>query len=111
LGWQRVLRFFIPAAAAAVVLTLVVVHQRPQRPGPLVEPASSAIQAKADDVQIAEELVASFDTLATLPTGEPVRFQCQQWMDKVTLSDKSRGLVLEQRRPRVEIVPISYETY
>jgi hypothetical protein len=117
LGWQRVLRFFIPAGAGAILAVIVWhprLHQRSTAPA-----ESSAVAAvdrpaappKADDVQITQELVSSFDTLTTLPTGEPVRFECQRWVDKVILTDKNRGLVLEERRPRVEIVPVRFETY
>jgi hypothetical protein len=67
--------------------------------------------AQADDVQIAQDLVSSFDTLAKLPGGEPVRFRCRQWVDKITLSDNTHGLVYEQRTPRVEIIPVGFETY
>jgi len=120
LGWQRVLRFFLPATAAAV-LTVIVLHQTfQQRSSPPVPSASlsqdaahssAAAPPKPDDVQIAKELVSSVDMLATLPTGEPVRFQYQRWVDKVTLTDKSRGLVVEERSPRVEVVPVRFETY
>jgi hypothetical protein len=120
LGWQRVLRFFLPTAAAAV-LTVIVVHQALQRrPAVPVSPArlqadaaqsSAAVSPQANDVEIAKELVSSVDMLATLPTGEPVRFQYQRWVDKVTLTDKSRGLVVEERTPRVEFIPVRFETY
>lgn len=119
LGWQRVLRFFVPTAAAAV-LTVVALHQalqqRSSAPVPLSGssregPQSLLAPPQADDVQIAKELVSSVDMLATLPTGEPVRFQYQRWVDKVTLTDKSRDLVVEERTPRVEVVPVRLETY
>jgi len=118
LGWQRVLRFFVPTAAAAV-LTVVVLHQafqqRSSAPVPSSNqqgpPSSLPVPPQADDVQIAKELVSSLDMLATLPTGEPVRFQYQRWVDKVTLTDRSRGLVVEERAPRVEVVAVRLETY
>jgi hypothetical protein len=55
--------------------------------------------------------MSSFDAVARLPGGEPVRFRCENWMDQVVLSDKSRGLVVENRKPRVEVVAMGYETY
>jgi len=114
LGWQRVRRFFIPAAVAAALTVVVWRHgsqmNKAARKVQNVSPAVATVP-RADDVQIAQDLVSSFDTVATLPTGEPVRFQCQRWVDKVTFTDKSRGLVLEERRPRVEIVPVRFEIY
>jgi hypothetical protein len=114
LGLQRVLRFFVPVAGVAV-LTLLLWHRSLQReniPGTQHQtPSPPAPVAQADDVQIAQDLVSSFDTLAKLPGGEPVRFRCRQWVDKITLSDNTHGLVYEQRTPRVEIVPVGFETY
>jgi hypothetical protein len=113
LGWQRVLRYFLPTAAAAA-LTVMIWHHTSRNSRVTTTPnsdTSAATAHKTDDVQIAEELVSSFDTVATLPTGEPVRFQCQRWVDKVTLTDTTRGLVVEERRPRVEIVPVRFEIY
>jgi hypothetical protein len=66
---------------------------------------------KADDVKIDQELVSSFDTVARLPGGEPVRFRCNQWLDEITLSNKAQGLVLQERTPRLEIVTVGFETY
>jgi|SRR5271157_3183415 len=66
---------------------------------------------KADDVKIDQRLVSSFDAVARLPGGEPVRFRCENWMDQVVLSDKSRGMVIENRKPRVEVVAMGYDTY
>jgi len=116
--WRRVLRLLVPATAA-VALMIVVVGRGPLRPGAAKGPlpvsqqqaAAASHALKPDDVQIAQKLVSSFDTLARLPSGEPVRFRCRQWLDQVTLSDKAHGLVFEQRTPRVEVVPVGFETY
>jgi hypothetical protein len=107
-----VLRYFIPTAAAAALTVMIWRHT--SRNGRVTTPDSETPTVavhKTDDVQIAEDLVSSFDTVATLPTGEPVRFQCQRWVDKVTLTDTTRGLVVEERRPRVEVVPVRFEIY
>jgi hypothetical protein len=72
---------------------------------------ADAAPLKADDVQVREQLVSSFDAVAKLPTGEPVRFRCQKWVDQVVLRDKKRGVVIEQRTPRLEVVPVGFETY
>ncbi len=114
LGLQRVLRFLLPVAGVAV-LTLLLWHRSLQRENPPITrqppgPASASV-AQADDVKVAQDLVSSFDTVAKLPGGEPVRFRCRQWMDKVVLSDNKHGVVLEQRTPRLEIIPVGFETY
>jgi hypothetical protein len=115
---RQALRWLIPATAAALAVT-VVWHDR----GPFASrPSGSASSLqkgaglnapllKADDVKIDQRLVSSFDAVARLPGGEPVRFRCENWMDQVVLSDKSRGLVVENRKPRVEVVAMGYETY
>jgi hypothetical protein len=66
---------------------------------------------KADDVEFDQQLVASFDAVARLPSGQPVRFRCREWSDEVVLRDSVSGIVIEQRTPRLEVVPVSFETY
>ena len=66
---------------------------------------------KADNIEIGKELVSSFDAVATLPSGEPVRFRCQQWRNKVVVDDKKQGLLVENWQPRVVVVPVGFETY
>ena len=56
-------------------------------------------------------MVASFDAVARLPGGEPVRFRCREWADDVVVRDPARGIVIERRTPRLEVVPVSIETY
>jgi len=122
LGLQRVLRFLIPATGLA--LASILAWRGTLQPGksagipkatsppPVAVPSfTSTPPLNRDEVQIDQNLISSFDTLAKLPSGEPVRLQCREWMDKVTLSDKTRGLVLEERTPRVEIVLLGSETY
>ena len=116
LGWLRVLRLALPAAAAAVLVGVVVwrgaLRSKPVTTNSKAHNGMVAVSAlKADDVQIDQELVSSFDTLARLPGGEPVRFRCNQWLDQVTLSNKAQGLVLQERTPRLEVVPVRFETY
>jgi hypothetical protein len=116
LGWLRVLRLALPTAAAAVLVGLIVwCGALRSRPATTNSKALTGIVAvsplKADDVQIDQELVSSFDTLARLPGGEPVRFRCNQWLDQITLSNKAQGLVLQERTPRLEVVPVRFETY
>jgi len=66
---------------------------------------------KADGVEVDQRLVSSFDTVARLPGGEPVRFRVQNWMDRVVLKDRNRGIVIDHSNPRVEVVPVSLEVY
>jgi hypothetical protein len=66
---------------------------------------------KADDVQVDQELVSSYDVVARLPGGEPVRFRCQAWRDQWSVTDTNRGVEIVQQSPRVEVVPVRFETY
>lgn len=115
---RQALRWLIPATAAALAVTVVWHDSGPFASRP--SGSASGLQKgaglstpllKADDVKINERLVSSFDAVARLPGGEPVRFRFENWMDQVVLSDKSRGLVVENRKPRVEVVAMGYETY
>ena len=104
------LRWLIPATAMAVAVMLAWQGSQPSAQRPRGSGAAPATM-KADDVKIDQRLVSSFDTVARLPGGEPVRFRCENWMDQIVLSDKSRGLVVENSRPRLEVVPVGFETY
>jgi len=102
-----VLRWLAPAVAVVVLGAIVWRANLPaSRPS---QTASDPV--RADDVQIDQQLVSSFDTVATLPSGEPVRFRCREWMDEVVLRDSRRGFEVARRVPRVEVVPVSFETY
>jgi hypothetical protein len=107
LDWARLLRWLVPASAVAVLAVVLLQGSISLRPGS----TASAAPLKADAVQINEQLVSSFDAVAKLPTGEPVRFRFQKWMDDVVLRDKHRGLVVENRTPRIEVIPVGFETY
>jgi hypothetical protein len=101
------LRWMVPATA---LLALAAIVWQANQPGGLV-PESSGRPIKADDIQIDQQLVSSFEAVAPLPSGEPVRFRCQQWLDEVVLRDSKRGVEVARRVPRVEVVPVSFETY
>lgn len=110
------LRWFIPASAVALAVMMAWHGSLPTRSRQFVAaPGSQADTAvpvlKADEVKIDQQLVSSFDAVARLPSGEPVRFRCENWMDEFVLSDKARGVVVENRKPRFEVVPVRYETY
>lgn len=115
---RQLLRWLLPVAA--VILVTAVIWQDKSRvtPPPAVtenhalNPANmSAPVFEADKVQIGRKLVSSFDAVATLPGGEPVRFRCRQWLDQVVVRDNSQGLIVENRTPRVEVVPVGFVTY
>ena len=112
------LRWLIPATAVALTAVVVWRGSLPSasrtvilKPGAQVSTATVPPVFTADDVKIDQQLVSSFDAIARLPGGEPVRFRCESWMDQIVLSDKSRGLVVENRTPRFEVIPVGFETY
>jgi len=101
-----VLRWAVPAAVM-VVSVLIWRADPPAGRGA----GRGGAPVKADDVRIDEQLVSTFDAVALLPNGEPVRFRCREWMDEVVLSDSKRGVEVSRRVPRVEVVPVRFETY
>ena len=74
-------------------------------------PSGIEPMVRADNVEIDRQLVATFDTVAQLPDGEPVRFRCSEWLDDVVLRDSARGILIEHRMPHLEIVPVGFEVY
>ena len=63
---------------------------------------------KADDVEIDQPVGWPLSTLSReLPNGQPVRFRCREWSDEVVLRDSASGIVIEQRTPRLEVVPVT----
>lgn len=113
--WPTLLQFlrWLAPAAGVAALALLVWHRgdSPANP-PRQSPASAAQPAfKAEHVRVDRELVGAFDAVARLPDGQAVRFRCQKWMDQVELRDPGRGLVIQQRSPRLEVVPVRFETY
>lgn len=101
-AWLQILRWLAPATAVAVAV-VVVWRLGMAPPG---GPSSSG-----EGVKIEHELVSSFEAVGRLPDGEPVRFRCQNWMDQVVLNDKHSGMMVQQRTPRMEVVPMRFETY
>jgi hypothetical protein len=101
------MRWLIPAAATLVVGAVIWRVNLPAARGPEI----SSTPVKANDVRIDQQLVSTFDTVAQLPSGEPVRFRCRVWMDVVVLRDSRRGVEVARRVPRVEVVPVRFETY
>jgi hypothetical protein len=106
------LRWLAPATAAATITLLLLHNHLAAKRNQIRSVAtSSAAKLKADKIEIDRQLIANFDAIARLPSGEPVRFRCEQWTDKVRVRDSAAGLVLERTTPRLEIVPVSFDTY
>jgi hypothetical protein len=104
--------WLVPAAAAAAVGILLFGRWAAVSIKPL--PTGESVSQpglRADKVEIDRQLMTNFDAIAQLPSGEPVRFRCEQWMDKVRLRDSAAGLVVERSTPRLEIRPVRFETY
>ena len=110
-GWVKLLRWFVPATAVVVAAAGLwwAIPRRVSDQRMVAAPTVPAL--KVDEVQIDRELVASFDAIARLPSGEPVRFHCRKWMDQVVWQDREKGLVVQRRTPRIEVVPVRFETY
>ena len=109
-SWLRWLAPAAAAVAAAFALILLLGHQG-IRGHATTKTATAPAALNANDVEIDRQLVASFQAVATLPGGEPVRVRCREWMDQVVLRDAARGLTIEQRTPRFEIIPVELETF
>ncbi len=109
------LRWLAPVAAAMVAGLWI---WRGQLSGP-ESPGSSDVlpiavfgpALKADDVQIDQQLISTFDAIGQLPSGEPVRVRCEEWVDDVTMRDIRTGLMVQKKTPRFEIVGVRYDTY
>jgi hypothetical protein len=109
-GWWPALRWLATAMALFIVILLAArtnFAPKPVKP----EPVSANYGMKADDVQVNEELVSSFDVVAKLPGGQPVRFRCRQWMNQLIVTDNHRGVEIKETSPRVEVIPVQIETY
>lgn len=105
------LRWLAPATMIVLAVLVVVSqgdHHRNTSPPAISPPVPSL---RADQVEIDRQLLDSFDTVAELPDGEPVRFRCQQWVDEVTLRDSASGVEVVQRTPRINVVPVSFAVY
>jgi hypothetical protein len=107
--------WWIAGAAAALVVTLAVIDRHPAPPvkkNPLPPLArTTKTTRKAAHVEINQQLLSAFDAIASLPGGEPVRFHCREWRDEVVLRDSVQGVVIERQMPRLEVVPVRFETY
>ncbi len=108
--WADVLNWFVPATAVGALVIggfVLLTLRAPQTPGSLTTAAS----APHESVEIDRQLLVSYDAIAELATGEPVRFHCREWDEKVVVRDPARGIAIERRIPRLEVTPVSFETY
>lgn len=109
-GWRR-WAVMTPAMATAVLILLwleLPPTVQPDKTSPLLSDKSGI---KANAVQVDHSLMASFDTVAQMPGGESVRFRCRAWQDEVVIRDDAHGVVISKSTPRVEVIPVSFETY
>jgi hypothetical protein len=113
LHYKQLLRWLAPTTVVVAIAMGLWFNQpdKAAKPTRLQPGAQSQPALKPNDLEIDRQLLASFDAVARLPGGEPVRFRCREWMDQVVVRDSSRGVVIEERKPRLEIVPVGFETY
>jgi hypothetical protein len=105
------LKWLVPATALVALAGIVMIYAKPKvKPSPAATLAAAA-PLQADKVEIDRQLLAQFEAVGRLPDGRPVRFRCAQWMDDLLVHDSADGLVLKRTAPRLEIVPIGFETY
>ncbi len=110
--WGSWWRWLAPLATGVAVILLLLHWRHDQIPTAGTRIARTGHQvSQTNNVEFNQQLLAAFDAVARLPGGEPIRFRCREWQDLVTLRDPARGLVIEQRTPRLEIVPVSFDTY
>ena len=113
-GWWRLLRWLAPAATVAALVMMLLAWRLAR---PANRPHNDHLRfgaqpaLKADAVEIDQRLVSSFDAVARLPDGQAIRLRCREWTDEVVLRDSVSGIVIERSTPRLEVVPVSFETY
>jgi len=102
--WLPWLRWLAPVSAIGLV-AFVSLRQIPLA---LNHPVTGI---NADAVQISHKLVSAYDAVGELPGGEAVRFRVREWSDSTVMHDSARGLMVEQSKPRLEVIPVAFETY
>jgi hypothetical protein len=110
-SWHDALGWLIPALGLGLIALFVLILPSAWVRRPAAHLPAAFTSLKADRVEINRQLLANYDAVGRLPTGEPVRFRCAQWVDKVSVSDSAAGFRIERTIPRLEIVPIGFETY
>lgn len=111
--WRTLIRWFVPTAASAAALVALAFWLKAPERRTSTPPSTATVPPtlRADDVEIDRQLIGTFEAVATLPSGEPIRIRCREWMDEVVLRDTARGVAIKQRTPRFEVVPVSFETF
>lgn len=111
--WSAGINWLLPALSLAALVAFLIVRldDLPPRESLQARLTTTVAPLKADNVEIDRQWLANFDAIGSLPGGQPVRFRCAQWLDTVWVRDSAAGLVLERTTPRVEIVPLGFETY
>jgi len=110
-SWREALSWLIPALGIGLIGVFVLILPSAWVRRPAAHLATANASLKADPIEIDHELLADYDAVGRLPDGRPVRFHCAQWVDKVSFSDSAAGFRIERTTPRLEIVPIDFETY
>ena len=105
-GWRG---WAATATAAALVILLWLGFRSPAGPARVKSSVSPATAPAA--VQVDHSLVATFDEVAQMPDGEPVRFRCREWQDDVVIHDHAHGVMISSSTPRLEVIPLRFETY
>jgi hypothetical protein len=112
--WLRRLCWVTPAAAAVGVAAAFLARQValvPPRAAQAQPEVVSRPPIQPREIEIDQRLLSAFDAVAQLPGGEPVRFHCREWMDEIVLRDAARKVIIERQAPRLEVVPVRFETY
>lgn len=109
--WRDALNWLIPALGIGLIVVLVLFLPSAWVPRPAAHLPMVNTSLKSEPIEIDHELLANYDAVGRLPDGRPVRFHCAQWVDKVSFSDAAAGFRIERTTPRLEIVPIDFETY
>jgi hypothetical protein len=104
--WTGLLRWAVPVAATGAVVAGIWRANLPPSRSLAVPPA-----LRVNDVHINSDLVSAFDAVGWTPSGEPVRYRCQEWVDEVEMRDTQKGLVVQRSAPRFEVVAVGYEVY
>lgn len=106
--WWFGLRWLMAGVPVALaMLVFILLESRPYMNGP----ANPTMVTKPEVVRVDHSLVSSFDAVVEVPGGGPVRFRCRKWVDDIKVKDQSGGWVITQSTPRVEVVPVRFETY
>lgn len=123
LSWRRILWVLAPACAALVLLGVLLNSERggptraersskaPEPPVRTTSAPEAAPKELEDALEIDRYLVASFETVAESPERGPVRLRVDQWLDTVVFRDADTGIAIERHIPRVQVVPVRFESY